>query len=198
MGDVIEIRTPSMTVEQLQAALAAEREARIRAEGERDGFAQAMAILAERVQACGVESPEPVLIPSVRIRLKTPEERAAAEAEHARVLEQNRVRAQQERAYRDEMRAAKRAAARVYFIQHEGGERLIKIGTTTRDVSVRLRELQAGHSSPLVIRAFAPGGHREERTLHHRFSSLWVAGEWFRPGPDLLAYVALVADRGTL
>jgi hypothetical protein len=38
-----------VTQEQLAAALSTEREARIRAEGERDGFAKAMAILADRI-----------------------------------------------------------------------------------------------------------------------------------------------------
>jgi hypothetical protein len=142
--------------------------------------------------------PEPVVIPRIRIRMKTPEERAQAEAEHARMLEENRQRAQRERSHREAMKAAKRASARVYFVQQDGSECLVKIGTTTRAVEVRLRGLQAGHSCPLVVRASAPGGRSQESDLHWRFSALRVSGEWFRPGPDLMAYIALVADRGTL
>lgn len=142
--------------------------------------------------------PEPVLTPRIRIRMKTPEERAEAEAAHARLLEEARQRQQREQAHRQEMRAAKRAAARVYFIQQDGGERLVKIGTTTRPVEVRLRELQAGQPHPLVILAHAPGGHYEEGRLHDRFGPHCVTGEWFRPHADLLSYAATVGKAGVL
>jgi hypothetical protein len=33
------------------------------------------------------------------------------------------------------------------------------------------------------------GGMREERVLHERFASARAEGEWFRPVPDLLAYI---------
>jgi hypothetical protein len=34
------------------------------------------------------------------------------------------------------------------------------------------------------------GGPFEERLLHDRFSDLRQHGEWFRVGPELLAYIA--------
>ena len=142
--------------------------------------------------------PEPVLVPPFRIRLKTPAERAQAEAEYARMVEANRLRGEQERKHRDAMKAAKRAAARVYFIQQDGGERLVKIGTTTRPVEVRLRELQAGQPHPLVILAHAPGGRYEEGRLHDRFGPHCVTGEWFRPDVTLLGYAATVGKAGVL
>lgn len=141
---------------------------------------------------------EPVLIPRIRIRMKTPEERAEAEAAHARMLEDSLRRQATERQRRDDERAAKRAAARVYFIQQDGGERLVKIGTTCRPVEVRLKELQAGQPHPLVILAHAPGGHYEEGRLHDRFGPHCVTGEWFRPHADLLGYAAVVGKAGVL
>jgi hypothetical protein len=142
--------------------------------------------------------PEPVPVPRFAIRLKTPEERAQAEAEHARLMEANRLRAERERADREAMKAAKRAAARVYFIQQDGGDRLVKIGTTTRPVEVRLKELQAGQPHPLVILAHAPGGRYDEGRLHARFGPHRVTGEWFRPDVTLLGYAATVGKAGVL
>jgi hypothetical protein len=36
-----------------------------------------------------------------------------------------------------------------------------------------------------------PGADREAE-LHQRFRHLHVRGEWFRPGPDLLAFIGQV------
>jgi hypothetical protein len=141
---------------------------------------------------------DPVVVPRFRIRLKTPEERAQAEAEHARMVEATRQRSERERSHREEMKAAKRAAARVYFIQQDGGDRLVKIGTTCRPVEVRLRELQAGQPHPLVILAHAPGGRYDEGRLHDRFGPHRVTGEWFRPDAALLGYAATVGKAGIL
>lgn len=141
---------------------------------------------------------EPVIVPRFRIRLKTPEERAKAEAEERIRIEELRKRRENERTLRDEMRAAKVAASRVYFIQQNGGERLVKIGTTARAVDVRLKELQASNSQPLVIRASALGGRAQESHLHCRFASLRVVGEWFRPDAALEDYMTHVATRGGL
>jgi hypothetical protein len=33
------------------------------------------------------------------------------------------------------------------------------------------------------------GGNDEEHALHCRFRHLAMHGEWFRPGPDLVAYI---------
>ena len=162
----------------------------------RCGFLSSLPSIGTFVVGSGLRAAVDTAFP--RVRLKTPEERAAAEAEAARRTEEIRRRGQEEREHREAMKAAKRAAARVYFIQQDGPERLVKIGMTTREVSVRLRELQAGHSCPLVVLTSAPGGRTQESDLHFRFAALRVSGEWFRPGADLMAYIALVADRGTL
>lgn len=184
--------TPEQRIAYLEAELAREREEKARLLAIVEAFTS-------KKRAAGAERlPEPMMLDAPRIRLKSPEERAAAEAEHARLVEANRLRVAKERAYRDEMRAAKRAAARVYFIQQDGGDRLVKIGTTTRPVEVRLRELQAGQPHPLVILAHAPGGHYEEGRLHDRFGPHCVTGEWFRPHADVLGYAAIVGKAGAL
>jgi hypothetical protein len=133
-----------------------------------------------------------------RVRLKTPEERAVAEARAYAESEARAKRNREAAQYRAELKTAKRASCRVYFIQQEGGDRLVKIGVTTRPVEVRLKELQAGQSYPLVILAHAPGGRYEEGRLHDRFGPLNVTGEWFRPEADLLAYAATVGKAGVL
>lgn len=191
--------TPEQRIANLEAELARER---ARADGLQE-IVHALAVKkrsggAERQVEVAPDALEPVLIPRVRIRMKTPEERAESEAAHARMVEEARQRQQREQEHRQQMKAAKRAAARVYFIQQDGGDRLVKIGTTTRPVEVRLKELQAGQPHPLVILAHAPGGHYEEGRLHDRFGPHCVTGEWFRPHTDLLAYAAVVGKAGVL
>jgi len=146
-------------------------------------------------RVAGLNAPFQADTYDVRVRLKTPEERALAEAEFARRHEVSRQRDMEARMHRDEV---KRAASRVYFVQQEGADGLVKIGMTTRPVEVRLKEIQASHSCLLAVRASAPGGRRQESDLHWRFASLRVSGEWFRPGTGLMTYVALVASRGVL
>jgi hypothetical protein len=188
--------TPEQRIAYLEAELARER---ARADGLQEIiYALTVEGRPTRPMEAIPDELEPVLMPRVRIRMKTPEERAEAEAAHARMLEEARQRTQREQTHRQEMRAAKRAGARVYFIQQDGGERLVKIGTTTRPVEVRLKELQTGRPHPLVILAHAPGGHYEKGRLHDRFGPQCVTGEWFRPHTDLLAYAAVVGKAGIL
>jgi Meiotically up-regulated gene 113 len=61
-------------------------------------------------------------------------------------------------------------------------------------VAGRVRSLQTGASAELTVLAVLPGADREAE-LHQRFRHLHVRGEWFRPGPDLLAFVEEV-NRG--
>lgn len=68
----------------------------------------------------------------------------------------------------------------VYFARRE---RLIKIGWTAN----LPRRMQVLCTSPLAIE---PGDVVRERQLHLRFAHLRMhKQEWFRPGPDLIAYV---------
>lgn len=67
----------------------------------------------------------------------------------------------------------------VYFIQRE---RLIKIGFSVDPIR-RAADLGG------AVLATIPGGRAVERQTHQRFAHLRDRGEWFQPGPDLLAYV---------
>jgi hypothetical protein len=61
-------------------------------------------------------------------------------------------------------------------------ERYIKIGTTT-DLRRRAAALNA------TVLARYPGSYSKEARLHARFADLRRHGEWFEPGPELLALV---------
>lgn len=76
----------------------------------------------------------------------------------------------------------------VYFVQSvDGGA--IKIGTS-RDVPLRIKQLEADYARPLAILGTMPGGREEEREIHERFSHLrFGRSEQFRPEPDLLAFI---------
>ncbi len=77
----------------------------------------------------------------------------------------------------------------IYFIQDESAL-FIKIGYTAADDAMeRLRDLQTGCPSGLVLLYSMPGSMDYERELHQRFSHARVRGEWFQPVPDLLRFI---------
>lgn len=78
----------------------------------------------------------------------------------------------------------------IYFIQDSASHN-IKIGfTSAEDADGRRAALQTGNSAELVLLRTIPGGKRiTEATLHRRFAKDRVAGEWFRPSPDLLRFI---------
>lgn len=67
----------------------------------------------------------------------------------------------------------------VYFAERDG---LIKIGASRRP-AVRAAALRAD------LLAFLPGDARTEAALHLTFAHLRESGEWFRPAPELLAFI---------
>ena len=85
----------------------------------------------------------------------------------------------------------KQSARFAYFIQQVSGGP-IKIGSAT-DPHARLATLQTGSPQPLRLLAAIDGGERKERAMHHQFSHLRIAGEWFRPAPELLALIKEVS-----
>lgn len=74
----------------------------------------------------------------------------------------------------------------VYFIQAGLGP--IKIGYTT-DIKRRLPSLQTSTSKKLRVLATIAGRVGLERELHRRFHEHRISGEWFRPAPELLAFI---------
>jgi len=84
-------------------------------------------------------------------------------------------------------------AGTVYFIRGRA-TRLSKIGVSC-NIDARLLEIQ--HHSPdrldLLALIHADDSDWVERMLHQRFNRYRQHGEWFRPGRELLAYMASLA-----
>ncbi len=75
----------------------------------------------------------------------------------------------------------------VYFIQAGDADGLIKIGKS-KNVPMRLNELQSGSSLPLRVLAVIE--HAEDDKFYHpRFVQDWVRGEWFKPSQTLLSFI---------
>lgn len=73
----------------------------------------------------------------------------------------------------------------VYFVTD--GEN-IKIGYSGAPV-VRLTDLQAANARPLAILGVIAGTYATEGKLHARFQNSRVRGEWFKPVPEMLAFI---------
>lgn len=77
----------------------------------------------------------------------------------------------------------------VYFIR-SGENGPIKIGKATGGAESRLSDLQTGNPERLTIVATVPGGLAVEAMFHRRFAAYRrPIGEWFDPGPELLAFI---------
>lgn len=83
------------------------------------------------------------------------------------------------------------STSRVYFIQ-SGHAGPIKIGYSTNPVQQRLAALQTGHPEPLRVLAEVEGDRSVEADLHQRFRRHRMKGEWFRPDPELIAFIAVL------
>lgn len=75
-----------------------------------------------------------------------------------------------------------------YFIQGPDNG-LVKIGRTRGTPDIRFLAIQTVCPVPLAKLGVIPGA-TAERDLHRRFAHLREHGEWFRPEPDLLAFIA--------
>jgi hypothetical protein len=76
----------------------------------------------------------------------------------------------------------------IYFAQ-DSGTFEIKIGHTGSAAEARVKALQTGNPRPIKILAVIEGAASDEADLHRRFAPHRVAGEWFRPVPELLAFL---------
>jgi hypothetical protein len=66
----------------------------------------------------------------------------------------------------------------IYFAAASDGR--IKIGTTRRDVSDRLKQIGQDFAEPLALLGSIDGDHRFERAVHTYLREHRIAGEWFR------------------
>jgi hypothetical protein len=76
----------------------------------------------------------------------------------------------------------------VYFARSKD---LIKIGWSG-EIQRRIANLRSSVAPDLVLLATTPGGPDLEAHLHAKFAGLRVRSEWFRAGPDLLAFIETV------
>lgn len=67
----------------------------------------------------------------------------------------------------------------VYAVSSEADTHAVKIGVAT-DIDKRLKSLQMGSASPIVLRWKSRGGYPLERHLHRVFDEQRISGEWFR------------------
>jgi uncharacterized protein YozE (UPF0346 family) len=81
----------------------------------------------------------------------------------------------------------------IYFIRSEKTD-AIKIGFTAGQVKKRLGSLQTAHPYKLQLLATTPGTVEYEKSLHARFSSHRLEGEWFKPHPDVLAFISVIKN----
>jgi hypothetical protein len=84
----------------------------------------------------------------------------------------------------------------VYFIRSQKTH-AIKIGFTAGKVEDRLKSLQTAHPCELEVLGTLSGSREHEKSLHTRFASLVLKGEWFEPHPDLLSFIALLPKPST-
>lgn len=66
----------------------------------------------------------------------------------------------------------------VYAVSTEADPTSIKIGVAA-NIQKRLKQLQIGSASPIVLRWQSPGGYLLESHLHEKFTRLRITGEWF-------------------
>lgn len=98
----------------------------------------------------------------------------------------------------DQIRAAKaarrlgldRGVKIVYFVQVET-DGPIKIGFTV-DMAGRFGALQTSSPHALRLLGTVPGDEERERQIHEEFEHLRMQGEWFKPAPELLDFIAEV------
>lgn len=82
----------------------------------------------------------------------------------------------------------------IYFFECET-TREIKIGITSGQVEKRMATVQTARGHKISLLATVPGTTKFERALHGRFSPHRLRGEWFRPHPDILAFIAQLQER---
>jgi hypothetical protein len=82
----------------------------------------------------------------------------------------------------------------IYFILDQTHQ-AIKIGFT-QNLKQRIRGLQWGTLSKLILLGSMEGDRRTEERLHVRFAGLHISGEWFRETPELRVFLAQACAGG--
>lgn len=76
----------------------------------------------------------------------------------------------------------------IYFVR-AGAEGAIKIGFSSNP-DMRIDALRTAVPEDVRVLAVIKGTQGEEQRLHAVFEHAHLRGEWFKPTPDLLAYIA--------
>ena len=76
----------------------------------------------------------------------------------------------------------------IYFLKENSRYGKVKIGYSN-NIKKRLESLQVANSNELLVLLVANGGQRAEKGLHHKFKSLRVRGEWYKPAPELMKFI---------
>lgn len=84
--------------------------------------------------------------------------------------------------------------AGVYFLQSSEPGEPVKIGVA-KNIAKRVKTLQTGSASPLVLRAWMSGSHDDERRMHKKFERAHIRGEWFEPTPALEGFMTEQYER---
>lgn len=79
----------------------------------------------------------------------------------------------------------------VYFIRNPE-TRSVKVGWSD-DPESRLRTLQTANEVELILEAVLPGSESTERTLHDRWASHHIRGEWYSDNDELNDFIRAVA-----
>lgn len=82
---------------------------------------------------------------------------------------------------------------RIYF-GRRGSDGAVKIGVS-QQITVRRTNVSRAIGEDVELITWHVGDHALEKELHERFAHCRIKGEWFRPSPDLLDYIASVRGR---
>jgi hypothetical protein len=74
----------------------------------------------------------------------------------------------------------------IYFIRCN---EFIKIGFTDNNPILRLRDLQVGNPTELILIKTISGTHSLEQHLHKKFNHIHYRGEWFNITDELINYI---------
>jgi hypothetical protein len=82
----------------------------------------------------------------------------------------------------------------IYFIQCESTEN-IKIGFSANHPDTRLAAIQSTSPGALRRLGYLRGSRILEQRLHKSFKKWRLWGEWFAPGPEIIAYIQVRGKR---